>query len=84
MIKTIVITDSDTVVLHADLASGGAEEVNEVADRAGAPLDARGYPRGSSPWDCGKARRRAEEDAAIDAEDALAQADEANALSPVG
>jgi hypothetical protein len=62
---------------------GSAMEMTPAADTVGLFLTLTGTTREVASTFT-EAIRRAEEDAAIDAEDILKQAEEANALDPVG
>ena len=84
MTKTIVITDADAVLVLIDPAGDGADKAQGVAGRGRTRRDGHVDVQGSPRTAGGGAGRRGAEDAAIDAEDALTQADEAGALDPVG
>ena len=73
----------DPALVLVDPANDDARRADGVADRSGEAIAARGDPHSRSPSHGIEAGWRADEDA-IDAEDVLAQADEANALDPVG
>ena len=83
MASTSSVIGGDPALVLVDPANDDARGVDGVADRSGEALAARGDPHNRSPSHGFDAGWQADEDA-IDAEDVLAQADEANALDPVG